>query len=546
MISKANTPVLKDVLLIGGGHSHVIALKRLGMNPLPGLRITVIARDIHTPYSGMLPGLIAGHYQFDEVHIDLAPLCKFSGARLYHDEVTGLNLAEQLIYCRKRPPVSYDLLSIDIGVAPLVTTPGASEYVVPVKPIANLFSRWEQLKERVRQNSCAMRIAIVGAGAAGVELTLSIQFALRCLLAEEGQSHNEPEIHLFSATPEILPTHNRLARRKFRRVLQDRKVHVHCPARVMKVESGSIEVEDGTRYQIDEILWATQACAQDWPAQSGLDVDEKGFIRVDDTLQSTSHPGVFAVGDVAAMVNHPREKAGVFAVRQGRPLEINLRRAACGQTLKPFFPQQRFLSLISTGDRYAVASRSGWSIEGSWVWLWKNWIDRRFMRRFSELPEMKEDYSSNGDLEQLASPKLIRQLSTAAMRCGGCGSKVGATVLDRVLTSLRPFHRDEIEVGLHDFDDASVEHVPTGASMVHTVDAFRAIIDDPYIFGKITATHCLGDVYAMGAEPRTALAIVTLPLAPEKKNGKPFTRIINRSCGSSQRSRNDIGRRTHN
>ena len=511
------TPVLKDLVLIGGGHSHVIVLKRLGMAPVPGLRVTMIARDIHTPYSGMLPGLIAGHYRFDDVHIDLAPLCQFSGARLYHDEAVGLDLAARLVHCHHRPPVPFDLLSIDIGVTPLLAVAGAAEHAVPVKPITTLVSRWERLRERVRQSTRATHVGIVGAGAAGVELALAIQYALRRLLAEEGRSHAEPEIHLFSATSQILPTHNRRARRKFGRVLQERGIQVHRPARVTKVESGSVEVEDGTQYQVDEVVWATEAGAQAWPARAGLDVDDDGFIRVDDTLQSTSHPGVFAAGDIAAMVNHPRQKAGVFAVRQGRPLETNLRRAARGQPLKPFTPQRHFLSLISTGDRYAVASRGGWSLEGRWVWAWKDWLDGRFMLRFRDLPEMDESQSSNGDLERLASPEVVRQLSTAAMRCGGCGSKVGATVLDRVLTRLTPFHREEVTVGLHALDDASVEHVPAGASIVHTVDAFRAIIDDPYVFGKITATHCLGDVYAMGAEPRTALAIVTLPLAPESK-----------------------------
>ena len=516
-MNDTTAPVLQDLVLIGGGHAHVIVLKRLGMDPMPGLRVTVISRDVQTPYSGMLPGLIAGHYQFDEVHIDLTPLCGFAGARLYRDEAVGLDLATRHVHCRHRPPVSYDLLSIDIGVTPVLAAAGAVEHAVPVKPITTLVARWERLKERVRQTSRAMRIGIVGAGAAGVELTLAIQHAVRRVLADDGRPDDEPEFRLFSATAQILPTHNRRARGKFERVLRARGVKVHSAARVTTVNRGSVEVEDGSRYELDEIVWATEAGAQSWPARAGLDVDDDGFIRVDDTLQSTSHPGVFAAGDIAAMVNHPREKAGVFAVRQGLPLEANLRRAARGQALEPFSPPQRFLSLISTGDRYAIASRGRWSLEGRWVWTWKNWLDRRFMTRFTNLPEMEAEQIGTSDLARLASPDVVRELSPAAMRCGGCGSKVSATVLDRVLTRLTPFHRDEVVIGLHDLDDASVEHVPAGASVVRTVDAFRAIIDDPYVFGQITATHCLGDVYAMGADPRTALAIVTLPLAPEGK-----------------------------
>ena len=510
-------PVLKDLVLVGGGHSHVIVLKRFGMEPMPGLRLTVIARDIHTPYSGMLPGLIAGHYSFEDVHIDLAPLSQFAGARLYHDEAVGVDLEKRTVRCRHHPPVPYDVLSIDIGVTPILGVAGAATHAVSVKPISTLVSRWERLKERVRQAPQLLRVGVVGAGATGVELTLALQHALRRLLTKLGRPRDEPEFHLFSAADVILPTHNRSSRRRFQRVLRERGVQVHAGACVTAVDAGTIEVEGGSRFELDEIIWATEAGAQQWPAAAGLDVDPRGFIRVDDTLQSTSHPNVFAAGDIATVVNHPREKAGVFAVRQGPPLEANVRRALRGQRLDPFTPQRKFLSLVSTGDQYAVASRGRWSLEGAWVWKWKDVIDRRFLRQFSDLPEMVPDDADTSDLGQLASSDIVRELSTAAMRCGGCGSKVGATLLDRVLSRLAPVSREDVIVGLEGLDDASVEQVPPGLAVVRTVDAFRAIVDDPYVFGQITANHCLSDVYAMGAEPRTALAIVTLPLATEAK-----------------------------
>ena len=510
-------PVVKDMVLIGGGHSHVIVLKGIGMNPIPGVRLTMIARDIETPYSGMLPGLIAGHYDFDAVHIDLGPLSQFAGARLYHDEVVGLDLAERRVICRGRPPVPYDVLSIDIGVTPALTTTGAADHAVPVKPITGLVERWERLRDRVRANPTALRIGVVGAGAAGVELTLAIQHAL----AQAGSPRSPtPVFHLFSSEVTILPTHNRRAQTKFRRVLDERSVRVHLGHRVTAVEADGLETDDGVRHPLDEIIWATDARAQAWPGQSGLDVDVHGFIRVDDTLQSTSHPGVFAAGDIAAVVAHPREKAGVFAVRQGPPLEANLRLAVRGLPLEPFTPQRKFLSLVSTGDRYAIASRGVWSLEGRWVWGWKDWIDRRFMTRFSDLPQMEEGGPHGGrdaDLSGLASPEVVKELSSVAMRCGGCGSKVGATILDRVLSRLAPVQRDDVVVGLSAHDDASVETVPPGMVAVRTIDAFRSIVDDPYIFGQITANHSLGDIYAMGAEPRTALAIATVPVGPEEK-----------------------------
>ncbi len=514
-------PIVKDLVLVGGGHSHVIALKRIGMRPIPGVRVTVIARDIDTPYSGMLPGLIAGHYTFDQIHIDLGPLAQFAGARFYHDDAIGLDLTNSVVHCQNRPPVHYDVLSIDIGVTPAFRAVGAKDHAVPVKPIGTLAARLERLRARVRCEYRPLKIGVVGAGAAGVELTLAIQFALckdESSLENQTESRVEHEFHLFSAAETVLPTHNRRTQRVFLRILRERGVHVHLRCRVVQVKPDGLVAEDKTYYPVDEIVWATEARAQQWPGVSGLEVDELGFICVDDTLQSRSHQGVFAAGDIAAVVNHPREKSGVFAVRQGAPLEANLRRSLKGQPLKPFMPQRKFLSLVSTGDQYAVASRGRWSIEGGWVWRWKDWIDQRFIKRFRDLPPMNEAADRpSSQLAAVASPDVVRELSTVAMRCGGCGSKVGANILNQVLKRLQPIDRADVVLGLDALDDASIERVPAGLVAVRTVDAFRSIVDDPYTFGRIAANHCLGDVYAMGADPITALALATIPLGPECK-----------------------------
>ena len=362
-------------MLIGGGHSHVEVLRRFGAAPPPDTRLTVICRVARTPYSGMLPGLIAGHYRFEETHIDLEPLCRYAGARFVRDTVTGLDTAGRTVVCADGPPVPYDLLSINIGSAPSTAeVPGAAEHAVPVKPISRFLSHWETLLSRLHGGEA--RIAVVGGGAGGVELLLAIQHRLR----------GEPvQFHLVTDGDTLLPSHNPQVRAIFGRVMAARGVRVHTGHRVMQVVGGTLRCANGASLAFDEILWVTAAGAASWPAEAGLATDGNGFIEVGKTLQSTSHPEIFAAGDIAAIVGHPCPKAGVFAVRQGPPLARNLRRRLRGETLEPYIPQRRFLSLIGTGDRNAVLSRGGWTLQGRSMWRLKDWIDRRFVARFNDL-----------------------------------------------------------------------------------------------------------------------------------------------------------------
>lgn len=378
--------VLKDLVLLGGGHTHVEVLKHFGLKPLPGVRLTVVCRDVRTPYSAMLPGLIAGHYGFDDVHIDLEALCRFAGAHLYADEGVGLDLVGRTVVCKSQPPVRYDVLSVNIGSAPDTSqVPGPAGAAVPVRPMQPFIAHWEAVSRRARTHTGPLRIGVIGAGAAGVEILLAMQFRLRQLMAASGANAEALQCYLFTDTANILPAHNARTRRIFERVLAERRVHVLAGQAVVEVAAGRIKRAGGGEHALDEVLWATGGSAAPWLAGCGLAVDERGFIKVADTLQSVSHPEVFAAGDIAAMVNHPRPKSGVFAVRAAKPLERNLRRAVSGRAPVGFRPQRHALSLITTGDRNAVASRNGWTLEGPLMWRWKDRIDRRFMRTFSEL-----------------------------------------------------------------------------------------------------------------------------------------------------------------
>ncbi|MGB5642526.1 MAG: selenide, water dikinase SelD [Gammaproteobacteria bacterium] len=512
---RTDAPVVKDLVLIGGGHAHVSVLKQFGMRPLSGLRITLITRDIHTPYSGMLPGFVAGHYDYDDCHIDLGPLAQFAGARLYHAEVDGIDPDKKLIYAPGRPPTAYDILSINTGSRPnSINVPGVDEYTLAAKPIDIFLQKWRELVERVCVADGPFRIVVVGGGAGGVELALSTQLHLQNTLRAAGKDPGQLHHTLITASEGILHTHNAGVRKRFERIFAERRIEIKTGARVNEVTANRVRADDGSSIDSDAVIWVTTASSPGWPAQSGLATDKAGFIQVDDHLQSLSHENVFAVGDVAGL-RDPRPKSGVFAVRQGPILAHNLRAAATGKRLRPYRAQKNFLGLISTGNQYAVASRGNWSYESGWLWTMKDWIDRRFMRKFNELPDMEGD--DNPVLAAgIADAAAIKELSTLAMRCGGCGAKVGATVLSRVMQRLPDRQRDDVLIGRNSPDDCAMLSVPEGKVMVQSVDYFRAFIEDNYTFGAIAANHALGDIFAMGAEPQSALAIATVPYGRER------------------------------
>ncbi len=510
-----NSPVVKDLVLIGGGHAHVAVLKRLGMQPVPGLRITLVTRDIHTPYSGMLPGYVAGHYSYDDCHIDLGPLARFAGARLYHAPVTGLDIKNKQVLAAGRPAINYDLLSINTGSRPdSVNIPGVDEFAIAAKPIDIFLTKWEALIERVSNSQGEFKVVVVGGGAGGVELALSTQHRLQNMLREQGDDPQRLSYTLLTQSDRIMHMHNGGVRDRFERIFSERDISIKVRSRVAEVKADQVLLDDGTVFSTDAIIWVTTASAPAWPAEAGLSVDENGFIRVDKNLQSLSHEGIFAAGDIASLKD-PRPKSGVFAVRQGPVLVHNLKAAATHKRLRPYRPQKNFLGLISTGDKYAIASRGNFSFESAWLWKVKDWIDVQFMRKFNELPDMDEQDNPRF-ASGIADADAIKELSTLAMRCGGCGAKVGATILSRVMQRLPDEKRDDVLIGRDSPDDCAMLAVPPGKVMVQSVDYFRAFIEDSYTFGAIAANHALGDVFAMGGEAQSVLAIATVPYGRER------------------------------
>jgi len=370
---------MPNLVLAGGGHAHIEVLRQFGVTPAAGCRLVLVSPDTHTAYSGMLPGLIAGHYEWEACHIDLRPLCARAGAAFVKTRVNGIDPDGRQVHCADGQVLAFDALSLDVGSTPdLTLVPGAVDHGVPVKPVAAILEAWGHIAARCDERpSPRLRIAVVGGGAGGVEIALAIRY--RCRAPDDQQ---EPEIAV--VTDGFLTTHTRRARLLLEEALVTHRVELVRRGLVTRVLPGEIRCATGEPVPADVVVWATGASAPAWIRQSGLQCDERGFVAVNDYLQSASHPSVFAAGDVATMVRRPLPKAGVFAVRQGPVLAGNLRRFLAGHALQPYRPQRHFLSLISTGGRHAVASYGGLAWQGRWVWAWKDRIDRRFMRKYGE------------------------------------------------------------------------------------------------------------------------------------------------------------------
>eukprot|EP00602_Paraphysomonas_sp_CaronLab_P002601 CAMPEP_0185020772 /NCGR_PEP_ID=MMETSP1103-20130426/3420_1 /TAXON_ID=36769 /ORGANISM="Paraphysomonas bandaiensis, Strain Caron Lab Isolate" /LENGTH=789 /DNA_ID=CAMNT_0027551885 /DNA_START=30 /DNA_END=2396 /DNA_ORIENTATION=- len=536
----------------------------MGMSPLSGIRVTLISRDVDTPYSGMLPGYVAGHYTREECHLDLRQICSFASIRFIGAEVCGIDpIRKRITFTGERPPLSYDIISINIGITPTIDPTGWTSLpdsnITPVKPIDGFARRWMHIVNRARESAGKiLRVVVVGGGAGGCELCLAMHKRFTDEFSDVGRDISELELTLVNRGPDIMASHNRNVRQIVKRILEEKGVKVLTGVEVTKTsvnESKSCSVllcRDGSEIVYDEVIWCTQAAPQKWLRNTGLSLDSEGFICVKTTMESTNMPDVFAAGDVCTIVGHPRPKAGVFAVRAGPPLVANLRRRLLNESpLEEYIPQEQFLGIIGTGDPYAIASRGPLALEGEYLWTLKDHIDRTWMGNYTALKKMDMSSKSSSEtnaptdesIAEAIGQEAIDLLLHSKMRCGGCGSKVGAQVLDRALKRIKKLvpSRSEVVAGLGvtQGDDAALVRPPVSTPgkqmlLVHTIDYFRSFISDPYVFGRVAAIHALSDLHAMNADPVSALALCVLPYGPEPKVEDNLVQMLAGMCSMLQ------------
>jgi pyridine nucleotide-disulfide oxidoreductase family protein len=369
---------MKRLVLLGGGHAHVHVLRHLATARPDQVQVVLISPFARQLYSGMLPGYVAGHYAIDQLAIPLPPLAQAAGVEFAETAAVALDAREHTITLADGRVAEYDLLSIDTGSAPpRAAMPGAQEYALFVRPIERFVGLLDRLVDLARTR--ALDVPVIGGGAAGFELVLALAHRLR----RDAAAH-EHRLALVTGGAAPLAGYPDGVISRGRRVLSAHGISVVeqvCTA----IESDRLHLADGATLASHAPVVAIGGAAPTWLQGSGLALDERGFIAVGATQQSTSHPEVFAAGDVATRVDAPHPKSGVYAVRAGPPLAANLLHALAGQAPQPYQPQRRTLNLLSCGDRHAMASWGAWAWQGDWVWRWKDHIDRSFITRYAGL-----------------------------------------------------------------------------------------------------------------------------------------------------------------
>ncbi len=468
--SNEEIPKAEHLVLAGGGHSHVLLLKRWAMRPAlrPSGMITLVNRNSTCLYSGMLPGLIAGNYQREEIEIDLRQLAIRARVGIVISKIIGIECIHNRLLLESRPPIYFNRLSINVG----AETFRSDEYlegiqsatVFPIKPLEP-FLDWLEKEDVQLDHGDVTPLTVIGAGLAGIEVVLALR-------------------HRWPARVLKLKSFAPYPRNTFTRALN----------------SASIEVVTEWESRLGKAILCTGSRAPEWLESSGLPVNSLGRILTDKTLRVIGFPNIFAAGDCAVIEQSPRPASGVWAVRSSLPLSRNLERANNHKPLRTWSPQRRSLKLVGGINKYR--NFTAWALWGNFVFgpypmLWglKSEIDRRFIRQFKLFNYMEIR-------EKTINPKMF---------CRGCAAKLPA---DNLKEALKQANLEEL--GRFPEDSVKIARTFHGNQLVQTVDGFPAILSDPWLNGMISTLHACSDIWATGANVISAQALVTLPAVDKK------------------------------
>ncbi|MCD2451579.1 selenide, water dikinase SelD [Methylicorpusculum oleiharenae] len=530
-MNKNSTPIVSDLVLLGGGHANIQVLKMLAMNPIGGLRITLISDQTHSPYSGMIPGYLAGYYSYEDCHFDLRRICEELGQRFIKAKITGIDPLLKKIQLENRPEISYDCASINVGIEPESienSSPEAALKLIPLKPISRFIAHWDRLIADLNayKGSDMLQIAVVGAGASGVEISIILKMLI-------DQNQWNAEVSLIHRHEFLVSAKDHSAQRRLSNTLKNLDISVFKNTQALKKqEKGLLLKDEQGRVQTKDffrVLTATQAAAPHWFKHAGLPTNPNGFLKVTEKLLVENETALFAAGDCIHFSPSPLKKAGVYAVRQGMLLEHNIRAFFTGKSaLKTFHPKKNVLSLITIGERQALVHQDSASIL-RWMWpslLWtvKDGIDRRFMKRFQARTFTRKPQQVD---KLMPAPKttLVPE-DWESNTCGGCGSKLAASTLMLSLNKLDIPDDDAVSLGVKDGEDCALTRFSEHRLCLQSIDQFRSFISDPYLLGQIATQHALSDIYAMGGVAKTAQVGLTLGAANKKIHQEDIFQVM--------------------
>ena len=494
----------KDIVLIGAGHTNLHVVRMWGEAPVPDARLTLISPGSVATYSGMLPGTLAGLYGPDQMLIDLHRLTQSNNVRLISGACEGIDVPGRRIKVAGRPSIRFDVASVGVGSVPANAEVGQNHPgFVNIKPMFSFLDRLHSVLRTIE--SGRVRVAVIGAGAAGVEIAFCFQQHLRT-------SHRDADLFLIDAHEHVLKNYKVHTRKLVTAELHRRRIQLLFTQRVVRCEGTELQFQAGGSLDVDVVLWCVGAEAPSLLQAIDLPKSPSGFLLTDDSLLTTAGESIFAVGDCGELHIHDVPRAGVYAVRQAPVLKENLHRILAGQPLKAYHPQRDFLSLLATGDGRAFFQWRSWSGYGRWWWKLKNSIDLKFLKKhepatmLNHRPERHATTSAGVRMNR----STVLKNRTGQMRCRGCGGKTSGRVLHAVLERLRRECSNGESLFLQP-EDAACLTGSRGPVDIVSVDFFDAFIDDPWLMGRIAALHGLSDLWARGVRPTVALAMITLP-----------------------------------
>jgi len=530
-MNKSTTPIVSDLVLLGGGHANIQVLKMMSMNPIGGLRITLISDQTHSPYSGMIPGYLAGFYSYEECHFDLRRICEELGQRFIKAKIIGVDPQRKKIQLENRAEVSYDCASINVGIEPKgignISHESALK-LIPLKPISRFIAHWDQLISDLKdyKGNESLQLAVVGAGASGVEISIILKMLI-------DQNQWNAQVSLIHRHEFLVSAKDLRAQRRLLQTLKSLSINVFQNTEVLEVHDNGLALRDSNGLVHTEgfyrALVATQASAPTWFKSSGLPVNQEGFLKVAEKLLVENEDALFAAGDCIHFSPSPLKKAGVYAVRQGMILEHNIRAFFTRKSLlKTFHPKKNVLSLITIGDRKALVHQDSASIlrwlPPAQLWTVKDWIDRRFMARFQARTFGTKPRHFDKFMPVPKSTLVPEEWQDNT--CGGCGSKLAASTLTQSLNKLDIPKDDSVLLGVKDGEDCALTQVSGNTLCLQSIDQFRSFISDPYLLGQIATQHALSDVYAMGGVAKTAQVGLTLCAASEKIHREDIFQVM--------------------